>query len=112
MVPLGEGFTVRDLIAKLGCEVIIVARNRLGTINHTLLTVGALQHIGTQRLKTVLMSSQKEGISTRSNRQILAELLAPTPVFPVGFLGGNLLGLEALKISEKKIQKRLARILA
>ena len=39
MVPLGEGFSVLDLIAKLGCEAIVVSRNRLGTINHTLLTV-------------------------------------------------------------------------
>ena len=30
---------MRDLIAKLDCEVIVVSRNRLGTINHTLLTV-------------------------------------------------------------------------
>ena len=41
LVPLGEGFTVRDLVARLGCEVIIVSRNRLGTINHTILTGAA-----------------------------------------------------------------------
>src|SRR5271165_6767216 len=37
LVPLGSGFTVADLIAGLDGRVVVVARNRLGTINHTLL---------------------------------------------------------------------------
>jgi hypothetical protein len=57
------------------------------------------------------MSSQKGDSATRSNGLILAELLAPTPVLPVGFLGRNPLRLEALKKSGKKIEKTLARIL-
>jgi dethiobiotin synthetase len=112
LVPLGEGFTVRDLIAKLGCEVIVVSSNRLGTINHTILTVAALQHIEIKGLKTVLMSSRAGAYSSDSNRRILAELLAPIPVLPVGFLGRNPLRLEALKKSEKKLKKTLARVLA
>jgi len=110
LVPLGEGFTVRDLIAKLGCEVIVVSRNRLGTINHTLLTVDALEHIVMKRLTIVLMSSQEGDSSTDSNSRILAELLTPTRVLPVGFLGRNPLRLGALKKSEKKVKKTLARI--
>ena len=112
LVPLGECFTVRDLIAKLGCEVIVVSRNRLGTINHTLLTVGALQHAGMRRLITVLMSCSEGDYSTTSNCGILAKLLAPTPVLPVGVLGRNPLQLEALKKSAKKMKKTLAQILA
>jgi dethiobiotin synthetase len=100
------------LIAKLGCEVIVVSRNRLGTINHTLLTFCALQHAGLHRLKTVLMSSPEADSSASSNCLILAELLAPTPVLPIGFLGRNPLRLEALKQNAKKIKKTLARILA
>jgi dethiobiotin synthase len=111
LVPLGEGFTVRDLIAKLDCEVIVVSRNQLGTINHTLLTVEALQHFGIFGLKTVLMSLPEEDSSTCLNSRILAELLAPTPVFPVGCLGRNPLRFEALKNSAKKTKKTLARIL-
>jgi dethiobiotin synthetase len=111
LVPLGEGFTVRDLIANLGCEVIVVAPNRLGTINHTLLTVDALQHIGIRRLKAVLMWSKEGAFSARSNSRILAELLASVPVLQVGFLGSSLLRLEALKKSAKIIKKTLARIL-
>ncbi|MGD0260516.1 MAG: AAA family ATPase [Verrucomicrobiota bacterium] len=35
LVPLGEGLIVRDLIARLDWEVIVVGCNRLGAINHT-----------------------------------------------------------------------------
>ena len=112
LVPLGEGFTVRDLIAKLGCEVIVVSRNRLGTINHTLLTIEALQHIGIKRLKVVLTSSRQGDSFTGSNRRVLAELLAPPPVFSVGFLGRNPLRVGAVKKNQKKMKKTLARILA
>jgi dethiobiotin synthetase len=112
LVPLGEGFTVRDLIANLDCEVIVVARNRLGTINHTLLTVEALRTFENKGLKAVLMSPNNEDSSAGSNRRILAELLAPTPVLPVSFLGSNALRFGALKKSRKKVEKTLARILA
>lgn len=112
LVPLGEGFTVRDLIANLHCEVIVVAANRLGTINHTLLAVEALRTIENKGLKAVLMSHKNKDSSTGSNRRILAELLAPTPVVPVPFLGRNLMRFGALKKSGKKIQKSLALILA
>jgi dethiobiotin synthetase len=112
LVPLGEGFTVRDLIASLHCEVIVVSSNRLGTINHTLLTVNALKTIENKGLKVVLMSHNNEDASTGSNGRILAELLAPTPVVQVPFLGRNLMRFDALKKSRKKIQKSLALILA
>lgn len=111
LVPLGEGFAVRDLIACLGCEVVVVSANRLGTINHTLLTAAALQAAGVKGFKTVLMASQKPDSSTPSNLQILAELLAPNPVVSIGFLGRNPLQLEALKKKCKKNEKTLARIL-
>ena len=112
LVPLAEGFTVRDLIAELQCEVIVVSPNRLGTINHTLLTVEALKTIENKGLKVVLMSHKNQDASAGSNRRVLTELLAPTPVLPVPFLGANSLRTEAVKRSRKKIQKSLARILA
>jgi len=110
-VPLGEGYAVADLIAKLGCEVVVVARNRLGTINHTLLTVQALQHIGIEQLKVVLMVGNKPDFSSASNAKTLSEVLAPIPVLVVGFLGPKPLVLEAVKKNVKKIKKTLAQIL-
>jgi dethiobiotin synthetase len=43
MVPLNNDSLVIDLIEKLKAEVILVSRNYLGSINHTLLSLEALQ---------------------------------------------------------------------
>lgn len=43
MVPLNNNFLVIDLIQKLEAEVVLVSRNYLGSINHTLLSVEVLK---------------------------------------------------------------------
>lgn len=43
MVPLNQQDLIIDLIKKLGLEVILVSKNYLGSINHTLLSVEALK---------------------------------------------------------------------
>jgi len=43
MVPIRERLMMIDLIGRIGYPVLLVARRRLGTINHTLLSVEALQ---------------------------------------------------------------------
>ncbi len=43
MVPLNEHFLIIDLIKKLDAEVILVSKNYLGSINHTLLSVELLK---------------------------------------------------------------------
>ena len=112
LAPLGEDYTVADLIAERNGEVIVVAPNRLGMINHTLLTVRALQQIGVSQLKVVVMSGREPDPSSPSNPRVLAELLGRVPVFRLGFLGPEPIGIEAVKTIEKKVNKTLARILA
>ena len=46
MVPLNDNETTLDLMKRLDVPVIVVADNRLGMINHTLLTLDALKHAG------------------------------------------------------------------
>jgi dethiobiotin synthetase len=43
MVPLNENFLIIDLIKKLDAEVILVSKNYLGSINHTLLSIELLK---------------------------------------------------------------------
>ena len=43
LVPLAPGLLLVDLIAALNVPVVVVSRNYLGSINHTLLTVEALR---------------------------------------------------------------------
>lgn len=46
MVPMDERHLFRDVAQRLGLPAVVVARPGLGTINHTLLTVGALRQAG------------------------------------------------------------------
>lgn len=45
-VPLAEGYDMADLAADLGLPVIVVVGNRLGALNHTILTVDAIRAKG------------------------------------------------------------------
>lgn len=46
MVPISDGVLMADFAARLGMPAVVVALAGLGTINHTLLTLGALRHRG------------------------------------------------------------------
>ena len=109
LVPLGEGYGVADLIAKLNCQVIVVSPNRLGTINHTVLTLRTLQPIGAKRLKVVMMAQSQPDPSADSNPLIVAELLGQVPVLSLDFFGGDACQLPALRGIEKKLRKVLRR---
>lgn len=111
MVPLGEGFCVGDLIAALSCEVILVSRNQLGTINHTRLSYSVMQYLGIERIRTVLMAVPTADASNVANGLMLSEMLAPTRVFSVPYLGKKAAQLDAIKAAQKKINKTLAQIL-
>ena len=67
------------------------------------------------QLKVVMMRGVAPPQATpdmRYNPRILAELLAPVPVFEIQFLGPNPARPSALKKSQKKMKKVLADILA
>ncbi len=120
LVPLGEGYTVLDLIVALRCETLLVSANRLGTINHTLLSVEALQR-ATRALpralrrrspaKVVLMDRGVRDSATAANPAALARLLAPVPLIGLPFLGRRASTVSAVVRHAKIIKKTLARIL-
>jgi len=109
LVPLGPGFTVADLIAKLKSRVIIVARNRLGTINHTLLTAAALERIGIGRKKLgiVLMSVARPDPSARTNAAVLGQILEPARVLCLPYLGRGASGEKTVRRNAKKLAPQL-----
>ena len=110
MVPLGEGYGVSDLIRRLRCRTIVVAGNKLGTLNHTLLTVRGLQSLPECRIKVLLMDGKTPDFSARTNHGILKELLAPVEVLSLPYLGLNASGPGAIKNNHKKIKKVLAQL--
>jgi 8-amino-7-oxononanoate synthase len=58
LVPLNDSETILDLIAALGVPIVVVARSTLGTINHTLLTIGALRARGL-RIAGIVMTGEE-----------------------------------------------------
>jgi len=86
LVPLAERFCVLDLIQRLRCSVLIVAPNRLGTINHCLLTIQALRARRLSDIKLVLMDPRSPDPSCASNPRVLAELIQPFPLVRIPHL--------------------------
>ncbi len=110
MVPLGESFFVADLIAALDCQVVIAGQNKLGVINHTLLTSGMLALYGVNRIKIVLAECKPRDWSARTNAKVLAEMLWPMKVIGLPFLGVRANTANAVRINCNKIKKTLALI--
>src|SRR6266516_969490 len=75
--PLGENFNARDLIIALCAVPIIVCPNRLGVVNHALLTVEALPRVVARRVPVVLMSPRQPNLASRTNPRLLAGILGP-----------------------------------
>lgn len=74
-------FTVIDLAQHLGFPVLVVAANRLGVLNHTLLTVEAVRSAGLTVVGVVLNDLGGDDASCQHNLEDL-ELLLDVPVFP------------------------------
>lgn len=110
LVPLGRAYTVADLIKALNCEVIVVARNELGTINHSLLTLKCLQTMGIRKLSIVMMETGRPDPSSPTNPAILGDLAPETPVVGLPFLGPKPLRVKEIKKSVTFLQKTLAQI--
>ncbi|XXJ21413.1 adenosylmethionine--8-amino-7-oxononanoate transaminase [Desulfovibrio caledoniensis] len=90
-VPLGNGLTMLDLMARLDLPVIVVADNRLGAVNHALMTVEILRGRGLDVAGLVMTNATPptdgDEWLRRDNVKILAELcdapiLADIPHLP------------------------------
>ncbi len=114
LVPLGNGFTFADLIENWDCQTIVVARNRLGTINHTLLTINALQCLGNggREVAIVMMDTERPDFASFSNQKALFDLLKPIKVLKIPFLGRKVSRSAAVKTNYGKVKKTLSILMA
>jgi dethiobiotin synthetase len=85
--PIGEDFDTRDLILALYATPIIVAQNKLGVVNHLLLTLEALPKNCRAKTKIVLMSPARADSATATNAQLLGEFFPPGKIFTLPWLG-------------------------
>ncbi|MCU0624292.1 MAG: dethiobiotin synthase [Gemmatimonadaceae bacterium] len=85
LVPIVEGMAFDALFARWRLEVVVVAANRLGCLNHTALTVAACRHAGLTVRGVVLnevTTPDAHDLARATNAEVLRELLPGIPVMP------------------------------
>lgn len=83
LVPLSGDVTMADLAARLGADVIIATRPRLGTLNHTALTVEAARARGLNVAGLVVCGWPAEpGVTENTNLERLAAMAPVLGLIP------------------------------
>lgn len=72
-----------DLAKEFNATAVVAAIDKLGTINHTLLTVDELEHHGVKVLGIVLSEPERADESTGTNAEALTRMRPGLKVFPV-----------------------------
>lgn len=84
LAPVAEGKTIADLAAVFQLPVIVVTANRLGCVNHTLLTIGSIRSRGLECRGIIFNSlSRESGGSPQSNRALLEEFTDVPVLFEI-----------------------------
>ncbi len=82
LVPITATTTFADLFARWSCDLVLVSGNRLGVINHTMLTLLAAKSAGL-RVRAVVLTSltgRDASIAEATNFDALHQLLPDTPL--------------------------------
>ncbi|MFH1622325.1 MAG: adenosylmethionine--8-amino-7-oxononanoate transaminase [Candidatus Omnitrophota bacterium] len=76
LVPISDNYLVADLIRDFDIPLIIVSRNGLGTINHTLLTIKQAEESGLDILGIIFNNTKKnkKDISKKTNLEIIKKI--------------------------------------
>ena len=96
LVPITDGYFMSDLARDMKLPVMVVAQNRLGCLNHTLLTVRSVREMGLKCAAVVLNEpGAKSDVATSTNRELLERLLdvpilsglgETTPILPADWV--------------------------
>ncbi len=81
IVPIAPDYFSSDLAADLGLPTLVIVRNRLGCLNHTLLTVRSIESAGLKCAGVVLnnLPGESDDVTMPSNAEILLRCL-PLPL--------------------------------
>lgn len=86
-VPILTNYDTADLAADLGLPVAIVVHNKLGAINHTLLTIESIQRKGLTIVGLILNNFSprpEDEIATRTNPAVLEQITQVPILFSIG----------------------------
>lgn len=88
LVPITEEESFATMFARWGLELVVVAHNRLGVLNHVLLTVAAAgaRQIPVRAVVLNRLAPTERDIAERTNEAVLKELLRTVPVVSVPFI--------------------------
>jgi dethiobiotin synthetase len=83
LVPISRDMTFLDLFARWRCELILVAGNRLGVLNHTLLTTRVAESAGLPVRAIILTSysNNERNIAEATNYDALRMLLPDQAIY-------------------------------
>jgi dethiobiotin synthetase len=103
LVPIASDFTMADLMAEMELPILVVARGTLGTVNHTLLTLEAIERRGLP-LAGVVVSHGPRRIAGAEEENLVAlrELLGTRlvgeiePVSPEASVPADAIRIDAL----------------
>jgi dethiobiotin synthetase len=85
LVPLRAGYTIADFAVALGWPVLVVVGNKLGALNHALLTVECVRSRGLPLIGVILNDmAQPDGPAAQTNRRVLEEALGCSMLAQVG----------------------------
>jgi dethiobiotin synthetase len=99
------------MMGQIGGQVIVVAPNRLGAINHVLLSVRALEPLWLDSLRVVLMGmKRRDDAASKTNLGALVGRLTCS-VVSLPYLGRNACELKRLRANSKFLEKTLAGLL-
>ena len=88
--PYAQNLTSADLATALGLPVLLVARNALGTVNHTSLALGELRRRSIHCLGTILVTTTGERTpDQQSNSSLIADANGQSPLGTLPFLNSQ-----------------------
>ncbi len=88
MVPIADNYLFSDFLKESKASVIVVGRAGLGTINHTLLTIGMLRKLGISIRGVILNGYDGSSVSEKTNAEIIEEFSGVEVVGNIPFIDG------------------------
>jgi dethiobiotin synthetase len=89
LAPITWEWNMTDVARALGASALVVAADRLGTINHTLLTLSALELAGIPCAGVVLTTLDKRDASAGSNAGAIARLSGVDRILSLAKVGDD-----------------------
>lgn len=90
MVPITNNYFTSDFAAELGLTVMVVAENRLGCLNHILLTLDAIDSAQLCCCAVILNNRGKQDLAASTNAGILRDCISATVIENFSPLSKNL----------------------